>query len=327
MARDFTKGLNLKSYEEIMGKSSGDSESAQSTIQIKISDLHDFKNHPFKVVDDEDMEELVQSIQEIGVTAPIEVRPDREGYEIVSGHRRTYASKKAGLLEIPAIVKEMPDYMAVLRMTAANKYRSKIYPSEKAHAYKMQYEALKEKVRIDREKGIKQDKRTDAMLADSVGEARSSVQRYLKLNDLTKEMLELVDSGDLSLIAAQQIANISIHDQDEIYVCWKESNKPKLTQEICENLYKIYQEQDNNLSDNDILMCLGVLKMCKPKPVKVTLNEKRLSQYFPDSYTQEEIESVIDALLGEWAKQMSSEWAKKNDREHGKSEGPLKMIL
>lgn len=312
MARDFTKGLNLKSYEEIMGNSNGTAGHDQSIVQIKISELHSFKDHPYKVVHNDDMDELILNIQEVGVTTPIEVRPDQEGYEIISGHRRTYACKQAGLLEIPAIVKEMPDYMAVIRMNAANIYRSQISPSEKAHAYKMQYEALKEKMRIDRVKGIKQDKRTDAMLADSVGEARSSVQRYLKLNDLTEDMLELVDLGDLSLIAAQLIANIDIYSQEEIYVCWKEANKPKLTKEVCENLYEMYQEQDKTLSDNDILMCLGVLKLVKPKPVKVTLNEKRLSQYFSDSYTQEEIERVIDTLLEEWAKQ--------NERENGKSE-------
>lgn len=311
MAKDFTHGLKIKSFDEIFGNSGDGSALEQAAVQIKLNELHSFKDHPFRVVDDEDMEELVQSIQEIGVITPIEVRPDQNGYEIISGHRRTFASRKAGLTMIPAIINELPDYLAVLRMTAANKYRSTIYPSEKAHAYKMQYEALKEKVRVEREDGIKQDKRTDALLADSVGETRSTVQRYLKLNNLTEDLLGLVDSGDLSLTAAQPLANLEYPAQELIYTIWDMYHRPKLSQEVCEELYAIYLNQKDTLRENDILMCFGLLKEVRVKPVKVTLNEKRLSRYFPNDYSQERIEEIIDKLLTDWAKENEFEYLKR----------------
>lgn len=309
MAKDFTKNMNFKSFDDIFGNNE---ESRDSIVMIKLDELHVFKNHPFRVIEDEDMEDLIESIRQIGIATPIEVRTSKEepGYEIISGHRRTYASRKAGLTEIPAIIKELTDYDAVLRMTAANKYRSKILPSEKAHAYKMQYEALKEKARIERKDGEKQEKRTDTLLAESTGESRASVQRYLKLNNLCAELLALVDQEVIGLTAAQPLANIDTETQLLIYRIWDERNHPKLTKEVTEDLYGMYQHF-MSLSGEAILSCFGFLNIVTKKPVKVTLNEKRLSQYFPATYSQKDIESVIDTLL--------AEWAEKNEREHYKA--------
>lgn len=306
MAKDFTKNMNFKSFDDIFGNNE---ESRDSVVMIKLDELHVFKNHPFRVIDDEDMEDLTESIHQIGVATPIEVRTSKAepGYEIISGHRRTYASRKAGLTEIPAIIKELTDYDAVLRMTAANKYRSKILPSEKAHAYAMQYEALKEKARIERKEGEKQEKRTDTLLAESTGESRSSIQRYLRLNNLCEELLALVDEEVIGITAAQAVANIDEKTQQLIYRVWDENNRPKLTKEVTEHLYERYQ-QSMNLPEDAILTCLGFLNIVTKKPVKVTLNEKRLSQYFPETYSQKDIEDVIDTLL--------AEWARKNEIEH-----------
>ncbi|MCM1236172.1 MAG: ParB/RepB/Spo0J family partition protein [Ruminococcus flavefaciens] len=311
MAKDFTKNMNFKSFDDIFGNNDG---SEDSVVKIKLDELHAFKDHPFRVIEDEDMEDLIESIRQIGVATPIEVRTSKEepGYEIISGHRRTFASRKAGLTEIPAIIKELTDYDAVLRMTAANKYRSKIFPSEKARAYKMQYEALKEKARLERKDGEKQEKRTDVLLAESTGESRASVQRYLKLNNLCEELLALVDQEVIGLTAAQPLANIDTETQLLIYRVWDEHNHPKLTKEVTESLYENYSHLQNNqrfmgLSREDILWCFGFLNTETKKPVKVTLNEKRLSQYFPATYSQEEIENVIESLLMEWAEKNGME--------------------
>lgn len=265
---------------------------------LPLSKLHNFKNHPFKVIEDDDMQELIESIKENGVIEPLEVREDKDGYEIISGHRRSFASHKAGLTEVPAFIKVLSDYQVVLHMTAANKYRSKILPSEKAFAYSMEMEALKQKRKAEKDKS---GQRTDAMLADSVGESRATIQRYIRLTNLIPEFLDLCDKDILGVSAAQPLANFGQDLQNRIYTIWEKAGNGtgKLAQTELENLYAIYSEI-GQISDNNILVALGILREAKVKPVKVTLNEKRLSQYFDESFSQEDIEEVIDTLLTEW---------------------------
>lgn len=298
MAKDFTKNMKLKSFNDIVGGSASKAEPGTNYVILPLSKLHDFKNHPYKVIEDEDMEELIESIKENGVIEPLEVREDKDGYEIISGHRRTFASRKAGLTEVPAFIKVLSDYEAVLHMTAANKYRSNILPSEKAFSYLMEMEALKAKRKADKNKN---GQRTDAMLADTVGESRATIQRYIRLTNLIPEFLDLCDKGTLGVSAAQPLANFEKDIQKHIYTLWETTGNgsAKLPQTELENLYAIYLE-NGQISDNDILVALGIFKEIKEKPVKVTLNEKRLSQYFDKSYSQEDIEEVIDTLLAEW---------------------------
>lgn len=297
MARDFTKGMKLKSFEEIVSKNN---DSAKTDIKtLRIDKLHSFKEHPFKVLDDEDMEDLVESIKECGVLEPIMVREDKDGFEIISGHRRTHASKLAGLTEIPAIIKNLKEYDAVLQMTAANKYRSKILPSEKAFSYAMELQALKRKREAE---GLNSKERTDKVLADSVGESRATIQRYIRLTHLAKEWLDEVDKETISINLAQPLSHIATSVQREIYDSWIGYERPKINQELIEEFYNTYKENDGNYSQADIDKALGVLKEFKPTPRKLTFKEDTISKYFDDSYSVDDMQNIIVELLEEWAK-------------------------
>lgn len=297
MARDFTKGMKLKSFEEIVSKNNDSSKTDIKTLRI--DKLHSFKEHPFKVLDDEDMEDLVESIKECGVLEPIMVREDKDGFEIISGHRRTHASKLAGLTEIPAIIKNLKEYDAVLQMTAANKYRSKILPSEKAFSYAMELQALKHKREAE---GLNSKERTDKVLADSVGESRATIQRYIRLTHLAKEWLDEVDKETISINLAQPLSHIATSVQREIYDSWIGYERPKINQELIEEFYNTYKENDGNYSQADIDKALGVLKEFKPTPRKLTFKEDTISKYFDDSYSVDDMQNIIVELLEEWAK-------------------------
>ena len=207
--------IKLTSIDELLGVVN-----EESAMEIEIDKIKSFSGHPFKVIDDEKMQDLIESISESGVLTPVLIRPDRnDGYEMISGHRRMHAAQKAGLITIPAIVREMTDDEAVIAMVDANIQREELLPSEKAFAYKMKLEAMKRQgSRTDLTLSQNETKlRSDEILSKQVGESRAQVQRYIRLTELIPDLLELVDKKRLNFTIAVDISYIPQDVQKWIY--------------------------------------------------------------------------------------------------------------
>ena len=286
--------IKLTSIDELLGVVN-----EESAMEIEIDKIKSFAGHPFKVVDDEKMQDLIESISESGVLTPVLIRPDRnDGYEMISGHRRMHAAQKAGLITIPAIVREMTDDEAVIAMVDANIQREELLPSEKAFAYKMKLEAMKRQgSRTDLTLSQNETKlRSDEILSKQVGESRAQVQRYIRLTELIPDLLELVDKKRLNFTIAVDISYIPPDVQKWIY------------EYICDNGF-IKPNQiaalRNYLGQGPVTQSLMISILNSHIPVKaparkVTLNEKKLTKYFPKNYTSEDMEKVIESLLEKW---------------------------
>ena len=286
--------IKLTSIDELLGVVN-----EESAMEIEIDKIKSFSGHPFKVIDDEKMQDLIESISESGVLTPVLIRPDRnDGYEMISGHRRMHAAQKAGLITIPAIVREMTDDEAVIAMVDANIQREELLPSEKAFAYKMKLEAMKRQgSRTDLTLSQNETKlRSDEILSKQVGESRAQVQRYIRLTELIPDLLELVDKKRLNFTIAVDISYIPQDVQKWIY------------EYICDNGF-IKPNQiaalRNYLGQAPVTQSLMISILNSHIPVKaparkVTLNEKKLTKYFPKNYTSEDMEKVIESLLERW---------------------------
>lgn len=287
----------MKSYEDIFG--SNEQNTPATTVELDIDKLNDFPNHPFKVVEDDDMRELISDVAENGILFPVEVYEENGMYYLISGHRRKYAAEKCGLTKIPAEIKSVTKNEAVIRMVSANRYRSHISPIEKGKAYKMELEAIKdEKKKNPNKNGI----RSDSELAAIVGDSRANIQRFIRLVNLTEEWQEAVEEEMLGVTPAQPLAQMDYGIQKQIYDVWAAHNKPKMTAIITSDLHVEWKNNDNKLSDNDICVIMGIFKEePKAKPRKIAFNEKKLNRYFPVEMPQDEIEAVIEDLLERWA--------------------------
>ena len=286
--------IKLTSIDELLGVVN-----EESAMEIEIDKIKSFSGHPFKVIDDEKMQDLIESISESGVLTPVLIRPDQnDGYEMISGHRRMHAAQKAGLITIPAIVREMTDDEAVIAMVDANIQREELLPSEKAFAYKMKLEAMKRQgSRTDLTLSQNETKlRSDEILSKQVGESRAQVQRYIRLTELIPDLLELVDKKRLNFTIAVDISYIPQDVQKWIY------------EYICDNGF-IKPNQiaalRNYLGQAPVTQSLMISILNSHIPVKaparkVTLNEKKLTKYFPKNYTSEDMEKVIESLLEKW---------------------------
>ena len=286
--------IKLTSIDELLGVVN-----EESAMEIEIDKIKSFAGHPFKVIDDEKMQDLIESISESGVLTPVLIRPDQnDGYEMISGHRRMHAAQKAGLITIPAIVREMTDDEAVIAMVDANIQREELLPSEKAFAYKMKLEAMKRQgSRTDLTLSQNETKlRSDEILSKQVGESRAQVQRYIRLTELIPDLLELVDKKRLNFTIAVDISYIPQDVQKWIY------------EYICDNGF-IKPNQiaalRNYLGQGSVTQSLMISILNSHIPVKaparkVTLNEKKLTKYFPKNYTSEDMEKVIESLLEKW---------------------------
>ena len=278
----------------------------EGTVDIDVRAIYPFENHPFRVVDDEKMEELVESIKANGVLTPVLVRPDDEGtYEMISGHRRLHAAKKAGLLKIPAIVKEMTNDDAVIAMVDANVQREEVLPSEKAFAFKMKFEAIRH-----------QGKGTDATLfpegtksnsGDIVGQSegltRTQVYRYIRLTELIPKLLDMVDENRLALSVAVELSYMNKNVQQWIYEFIRENGMIK--QEQLMELRK-YRDDKNMTQEQLINILIGSVSTV-PVSKKITLNERKLHKFFPAYYSKAEMERVIFGLLEQWKQAQDSE--------------------
>ena len=272
-------------------------------MMLSVSELHDFPGHPFQVLDDEEMEKLAESITQHGVLMPGLVRPRAAGgYEIVAGHRRKFASMKAGMREMPVIVRDMDDDTAVILMVDSNVQRENVLPSEKARAYKMKLDAMKRQgERTDlTSAGIRQKLSSVQKIADDAGEGKTKIQQYIKINDLIPELLEMVDGNEIKFNPAYELAFLRTEEQAVLYdILQAEEVTPSLSQ--AQRLKRASQE--GRLSEQDIAAIMREEKAQTRDTGKVTLPAKEIEQFFPKSYTPAQKKKVIVKLLASWARQ------------------------
>ena len=273
---------------------------AEQVQQIPIDALHPFTNHPFKVLDDEAMTRTVESIAQYGVLSPLIARPRPEGgYEIISGHRRQYAAKLAGLDTLPVIVRQMDDDAAVILMVDSNLQREHILPSERAFAYKMKLEALKNQgARSDLTSSqIGTKLRADEKVAQDLGESRNQIQRFIRLTNLVPELLDMVDEKKIAFNPAVELSYLDESQQREFLEAMEDTqNAPSLSQ--AQQLKKMAQQGE--FSYEKAFDVMGQEK--KSEKDTVTIKNETLRKYFPRSYTPKQMEEKIIQLLDAWQK-------------------------
>lgn len=280
-----------------------EAQTQERVMMLPVSELHDFPGHPFQVRDDEEMEKLAESITQHGVLMPGLVRPRAAGgYEIVAGHRRKFVSMKAGMREMPVIVRDMDDDTAVILMVDSNVQRENVLPSEKARAYKMKLDAMKRQgERTDlTSAGIRQKLSSVQKIADDAGEGKTKIQQYIKINDLIPELLEMVDGNEIKFNPAYELAFLRPEEQAVLYdILQAEEVTPSLSQ--AQRLKRASQE--GRLSEQDIAAIMREEKAQTRDTGKVTLPAKEIEQFFPKSYTPAQKKKVIVKLLASWARQ------------------------
>ena len=283
--------VKLSSYDELFGAANAPATSDKNQIvNVALGELHTFQNHPFKVNDDKEMEELAESIREHGVLIPGIVRPRAEGgYELIAGHRRKHGSELAGKTEMPVIIRDYSDDEATIMMVDSNIQRETILPSEKAKAYALKYEALKHQ-------GKRSGKSTLDQVGEVAGENAKKVQRYLWLSRLSDQLLQMVDEKRLGLSQGVDLSFLSKKSQQ---IVADAIEKSKCTVSMGQSAkLKEYEKQDT-LTPAVVRLILEETKSYKRK---VTLKMDKLSQYFDDRYSSEEMENIILHLLEEWKK-------------------------
>ena len=294
--------LALKGLDDLFSTEENRQEEQREQVQqIPIDALHPFTNHPFKVLDDEAMTRTVESIAQYGVLAPLiaRPRPDGDGYEIISGHRRQYAAKLAGLETLPVIVRNMDDDAAVLLMVDSNLQRETILPSERAFAYKMKLEALKNQgARSDLTSSqIGTKLRADEKVAQDLGESRNQVQRFIRLTNLIPELLDMVDEKKISFNPAVELSYLDESQQRDFLEAMNDTqNAPSLSQ--AQQLKKIAQQGE--FSYEKAFDVMGQEK--RSEKDTVTIKNDILRKYFPRSYTPRQMEEKIIQLLDAWQK-------------------------
>lgn len=277
--------IKLTSYEDLFSAEDNSVEGTYTTVPL--SQLKPFKNHPFKVLDDKKMQETVESILQHGVIQPGIVRPCADGYEVVAGHRRWRASELAGKTDMPVIIRDLDDDAATVLMVDTNIQRENLLPSEKARAYKMKYEALKHQ-------GSKGDKHTADAVGEKAGDSGRTVQRYIRLASLINGLLELVDEGNIKMVAGERLSYLKAEEQE-------------LVLEAVANISiypsPVQAEQIKDMSEKGTLSEKNVYALLVKKEnsgQSVTISPKKIRNYFPTAYTKAQIEEVIYSLLEQW---------------------------
>lgn len=272
------------------------------TVDVDVNAIYPFENHPFKVLDDEKMEELVDSIKLNGVITPVILRPDDEGtYEMISGHRRLHAAKRAGLAKIPAIVKEMTNDDAILAMVDSNLQREEILPSEKAFAYKMKLDAMRrQKGRHAKQENCSQvgnnfSQRSSEELAKQVGESKNQIFRYIRLTELIPELLNLVDEKRIPFATAYEMSYFTREIQKWLYEYCRENGIPKWDQ-----VNGLRGVDMAKLTQEEMIQMLNGIRPAQTLPSKITFTERKLNQYLPKYMSMPEKERLIITLLEKW---------------------------
>ncbi|MCM1046137.1 MAG: ParB/RepB/Spo0J family partition protein [Candidatus Gastranaerophilales bacterium] len=291
------KNIQMTSYEDLFQVSENGGSDGEKVQEIALTELFPFRDHPFKVLDDEAMTDTVESVKTHGVLVPGIARPRAEGgYELVSGHRRKRASELAGLETMPVIVREMDDDEAVLMMVDSNLQRENILPSEKAWAYRMKLEALKHQGVKDTSRQLGEKYSIDELSANSNDSARN-IHRFIRLTELEPAMLQMVDDKKLPFNPAVELSYLTQEEQVKLSEKMAElSHVPSLEQ--AKRLRKFSQE--GKLGEDVIE---AILTEERKPPPQVTLKGERLRQYFSEEYTQKQIEDVIISLLETWKKE------------------------
>ena len=291
---DFKTKIKINTYDDLFGGPV----SLNEVKYLSLNDLHDFKDHPFQVKDDEDMNKLVESIKEQGVLDPAIVRHRKEGgFEIISGHRRHHAAMLAGLKDMPVIIRDISDDEATLAMVDANLHREKLLPSEKAKAYKMKMAALSSQ-------GKRNDltlcqvgtrSRSDEKIAEGSDDSARTVQRYIRLTELVPELMSMVDNKDIKFNAGVEISYLSEEEQRSLLsVMEQEGIRPSLTQ--AKDLHRM--SKDGECTDAAIFKLLAVGSV---KERRIVLGEDILMRYFHADMTDDEMKRIIIRLLDDWA--------------------------
>ena len=285
-------------------------------VKLPLTELHDFPNHPFKVRDDEAMQETAESIRQYGVLVPAIVRPREDGgYEIIAGHRRRHGSELAGLSAMPCIVRQMDNDTATILMVDSNIQRENILPSERAQAYKMKLEAIRRKAgrpakTEETEKGVNCDqvghnfdgKRSVEIIADEAGESKSQIQRYIRLTELSPELQQMVDEKKIGMTPAVEISYLKPEEQQMLLTAIdSEQATPSLSQ--AQRMKKL--SRDGKLNDDTMLDIM--MEQKKPEGYNVVLSADKLRKYFPRSYTPQRMEETILKLLDAWLRKRQRE--------------------
>nr|DAK33804.1 MAG TPA: chromosome partitioning protein [Caudoviricetes sp.] len=283
--------------------SAADAAAKEQRTEMPLSDLHPFEGHPFKVLDDELMEQTVESIKQIGVVSPLIVRPDPEGeFEILSGHRRLHAAQLAGLETVPVIVKEMDDDAAIIFMVDSNLQRENILPSERAFSYKMKLEAMKhqgERADLQPETTSRQLgeklQTSVAVMSEEMGESQRQIQRFIRLTNLIPEILDMVDEKKIAFNPAVELSYLKPSEQKEFLEAMDYAqSSPSLSQ--AQRLKKLSQEGSCTLD----AMCEVMNEIKKDELDHVTIKNEVLRKYFPKSYTPKQMQDTIIRLLEKW---------------------------
>ena len=293
-----SNGINigLKSYDDFFKDDIG-----RRTEEIKptpISELKPFSDQPFKVVDDDNMTELVESIKLSGILSPIIARPHPEGgYEILSGHRRVRACEIAGIKEVPVVLKDLDDDTAIILLVDSNLQREHILPSEKAKAYQMKLEAMKrqgERTDLTSDQfGRKSGIESREILAEQGGESKNQISRYVRLTELVDKLLDMVDNKSIAMNAAVELSYLGSKAQNEVLeVIESEDTAPSIAQ-----AKKMRKEYEKGTLNPDVM--IAIMNEEKPEKVKITLGEDKIKRYFPKNYTKKLIEDTIYKLLEE----------------------------
>ncbi len=293
--------ISLSSYDDIFQTDQSREEAQQERVQeIPLSELHPFKGHPFKVLDDDAMQKTVESITQFGVMTPAIARPRLEGgYELIAGHRRHHASELAGKETMPVIVRNMDDDAATILMVDSNLQRETLLPSERAFAYKMKLEAIKHQgQRTDLTScQIGTKLRADEQLAEGTGDSARTVQRYIRLTELIPELLDMVDEKKIAFNPAVELSYLKKEEQKDFLEAMDYAQAtPSLSQ--AQRLKKFSQEGKCSLD----AMCAIMSEEKKSELDKVTIKNDVLRKYFPKSYTPKQMEDTIIKLLEQWQK-------------------------
>lgn len=305
------KGANvtLSSYDEIFTTEQDREESQQERVQqIPLSRLHPFEGHPFRVVDDEEMQKTVESVKQYGVLTPAIARPDPDGgYEILSGHRRLRACELAGLKTLPVIVREMDDDAAIIFMVDSNLQRENILPSERAFAYRMKLDAMKHQgARTDLVKGSTSTQVAQKLSVERVGEdagvSKDTVRRFIRLTELIPEIRDLVDEQKIAFNPAVELSYLKPEEQRNFLEAMEYAQAaPSLSQ--AQRMKKMSQEGRCGLD----AMCDVMSEVKKDDRTAITISTDVLRKYFPKSYTPQQMQEVIVKLLDQWQKRRNRE--------------------
>ncbi len=301
------KGANisLSSYDDIFSTQESRQETGEHVVMLPLEAIHPFKNHPFRIVDDEEMRKTAESIREYGVLVPAIVRPLENGeYEMISGHRRRYASMLAGKDTMPVIVREMDDDTATILMVDSNLQREHILPSERAKAYQMKLEAIKHQGQrrdlTSRQVGEKSW--SISKVSQDANESERQVQRFIRLNNLIPEIMDMVDEKKIAFNPAVELSYLKPEEQKEFLEAMDYAQTtPSVSQ--AQRIKKLSQQGTSSLE----AMCEVMDEVKKPPEDKLVIKSDVLRKYFPKSYTPQQMEAVIVKLLDQWMKKRSRE--------------------